>query len=539
MGDIKSDMLVRLALKNGLVDELKMNEVLRERVELERKGEKPPKLGDMLVARGLIDFAEARALLKRNSMRKRVANPVDIVGMRLDKEYEEFAAGELSFEAENDPGSTQRREKQARFEDYRIIQRLGADAAGTTYQAVYMPDQSRVSLRILSLRITQDDPELADSFVKSIKRAHKLKHPNIQQILRGARKQKRLFYAAEYAPGHSLRKELVEHTRLSPKVTLDIALQVAKALEYAHGKQIYHTQLEPSKIILGPDGKIKIVGFGLAGNVVRNLEWLADSLGDMPYYVAPEMAVAGGAPANIGPATDIFSLGAVMFHCVAGEPPFSGNSLDEVFLDMYECEDLRGRLTSSGKVPPELAELILQMLNPEPKKRVASAKVLVDSLKKIVSAILRAEERATRSATAIHAAVAQQAVSKTGSHRPVRAPRWSAEPAPVAAAPAPAAGRNKGRVYQRLFKRKLKEKGGESSAIKTFFTYLLVLGGLAAIIYGMASSMQSGADAQNKHIQQRVDEPIKSLLQNLDKAADKALQDTGAQKPKGGTPEKK
>lgn len=538
MGDIKTDLLVRLALKNGLVDEQKMNEVLRERVELERRGEKPPKLGDMLVARGLIDFAEARALLKRNSMRKRAANPVDVVGIRLEKEYEEFEAGLVDAGDEGDPGSTQRREKQARFEDYRIIQRLGADAAGTTYQAVYMPDQSRVSLRILSLRITQDDPELAESFIKSVKRAHKLKHPNIQQILRGARKQKRLFYAAEYAPGYSLRKELVEHTRLSPKVTLDIALQVAKALEYAHGKQIYHTQLEPSKIILGPDGKVKIVGFGLAGNVVRNLEWLADSLGDMPYYVAPEMAVAGGAPANISPATDIFSLGAVMFHCVTGEPPFSGNSLDEVFLDMYECEDLRGRLTSSGKVPNELAELILHMLNPEPKKRVASAKVLVESLKKIASAILRAEERATRVATAVHAAVTQQNASKTGAHRPVRAPRWSAEPAPAAAA-APVAGGKRGRVYQRLFKRKLREKGGESSPVKTFLTYLLIIGGAAAVIYGMVTGMKSSAEAQRRHIQQRVDGPIQNLLQNLDKVADKAIQDTDAPKPKIATPEKK
>ena len=300
MSNIKYDLLVKVVLKNNMVPEDQLNAAMRELAELRKTTRPQLSLGELLLEKGLVDVHRAQAILASQKHGHHLSGQVDAVGMHIDHEYEENDAVEASQEEKernDDPGSTQRRERDARFEDYRIIQRLGVDAAGTTYQAVYGPDCSRVILRILSLDSILDDPQATEKFLSSVKKAHKLDHPGIQKILRLGRHSKRLFYAAEYLTGRSLRRVLLDKGTMEIADVMKIAVQSCRALAYAHGKKIYHTQLDPSKFIIDSAGHVRLVGFGIGGNVADNLRWLAEALGDMPYYIAPEMA-AGDAMAS-------------------------------------------------------------------------------------------------------------------------------------------------------------------------------------------------------------------------------------------------
>lgn len=387
MSDIKYDLLVKVVLKNNLVPEEQLNAAMRELAELRKTTRPQLSLGELLLEKGLVDVNRAHAILASQQHGHHLSGQIDPVGMHIDHEYEENDAVEAppppEKPANDDPGSTQRRERDARFEDYRIIQRLGVDAAGTTYQAVYGPDCSRVILRILSLDSILEDPQATERFLASVKKAHKLDHPGIQKILRLGRHSKRLFYAAEYLTGRSLRRVLLDKGTMDIADVMKIAVQSCRALAYAHGKKIYHTQLDPSKFIIDSAGHVRLVGFGIGGNVADNLRWLAEALGDMPYYVAPEMAAGDAKGDLVGAATDIYSLGAVLFHCLTGRPPFQGNSLDEVLLDMYQNENLMPILQAVPGITPQLCSLIMSMLTPEPRKRPASAAELLKQFQEI------------------------------------------------------------------------------------------------------------------------------------------------------------
>ncbi|MBP5234203.1 MAG: serine/threonine protein kinase, partial [Planctomycetes bacterium] len=286
------------------------------------------------------------------------------------------------------------------FGEYRIIQRLGADVAGVTYRAVFLRECRVVTLRILKMTSMANNPAAVEKFIATVRRAYKLEHPKIQRILTAGQNGKQLYYAAEYFTGNSLRRELMQKHTLSAQETINVALSVADALAYAHSAGMYHTQIDPSKIIIGTDGNVKLLGFGLGIEAADNLDWLAESLGDMPYYVAPEMATSGEARKFIGAVTDLYSLGAVMFHCLTGTPPFHGETLDEILLDMYQEENLHERLYASDTVPPELAELVLQLLNPEPQKRIGSAQDLIKLLRKVSNELMAQQTLGANGASA-------------------------------------------------------------------------------------------------------------------------------------------
>lgn len=504
MDNIKNDLLVKVALKNGLVAEEHLNATMRELGALHKAGQTTRTLGDLLTEKGLINFDEARALLQRNSVRTKISGRLDPLGMKIEQEYEENQSEDLPDDTpeDDDPGSTQRREKQARFEDYRIIRRLGADAAGTTYQAVYIPDHSRVILRILSLQSILDDPKATDNFLAVLKQAYKLDHPGIQKILRGARKNRRLFYAAEYLTGNSLRKVLMEKNTLGIGDTLDIAIQVTRALEHAHNKKICHTQLDPSKLILDVDGRVRLVGFGLGGDVARNLQWLAESLGDMPYYVAPELVTGVAGENLIGPTTDIYSLGAIVYHCLTGVPPFKGNSLDEVLLDMYQSENLYERLNQVPGITPELSALVLEMIFPEPKKRVKSTTELLNRLLKI-------EEQVNPSASARREA--------KGKHGPA-----GKKGAPGAGAKQPANEPGKGRLgrvlQNRMLRRKIDQQVGRSSLGKTAAMVIAILIGVGGLVYLVVHGLSTRGDMQANMIKERLERQQQEHLEKVQKA---------------------
>lgn len=500
MSDIRTDVLVKIALKNGLVAENAINEALRERAEGVKKGQTERKLGDILVEKGLIDFERARELLRENSARSsRVFRNEFPESPAVRGSFEEVEAADPAVvDEEDDPGSTQRRERAARFGEYRLIQRLGVDSGGVTYHAVFLRNHHAVILRILNIRLAVADPEAVTIFMRTIKRAHKLRHPNIQKILTAGRQDKRLYYSAEYAIGHSLRKELSENLTLPVADAVGMAIEVTKALEYAHNKKIFHTQIDPAKIVLGADGHVKLVGFGLGGDAALNLDWLADSLGDLPYYIAPEMATGAEGKKFVGAVTDLYSLGAVLFHCLTGTPPFRGDSLDEVLLDMYQCENLHERLRAAEGCPADLVELVLHLLNPEPQKRLPSAHELLARLKKIAGHLGESAmiARNARKAEPRKPTPQKTGKLKTGKLKTVPTGRGVPEKTRL--------GSLSARIRQRLGRRKAERQLGGNRKSWTALTYLLVLAICGGLAYLVIHGLQTTGSVQKEMIETRL-----------------------------------
>ena len=520
---------------------------MQELASQRASGQPVSKLGDALAAKGLIDFGKAKELLHRRAsdtsgVEYEELAPNQQIGEKdCLAEFEDFddigngvekksaPAAEKSdsvstptmqvVESALHPSSPTPQSAPAdplvgkMFGEYRVIQRLGADVAGVTYRAVFLRECRVVTLRILKFDSIAEQPEMVEKFIATVRRAYKLEHPKIQRIYTAGKNGTQLYYAAEYFAGGSLRRELSQCGKLSPLATINIALSVADALTYAHGKGMFHTQIDPSKIIIGINGEIKLIGFGLGIEAAENLDWLAESLGDMPYYVAPELAASGEARKFIGAATDLYSLGAVMFHCLTGEPPFHGETLDEILFDMYQEENLAERLRTCGEVPPELGEIVLQLMNPEPVKRIGSAQEVIKMLRRIAN-VLQAREAmpagettfsttginmsVTGSAPAVSATMRMPSVMPATPHRPAMRQQLSnpggMTPAACARAVANGTGSNSSR---RDGKQRHAKKQDDSSK-------MMIYGGIAvAVLLIIIVAATSRQNAQRERVRQQ------------------------------------
>src|SRR5262249_40172242 len=150
----------------------------------------------------------------------------------------------------------------------------------------------------------------------------RLQHPNIVQIHEFGEQDGLPFFSLEFCPGSSLEKKL-QGTLLPPQEAAALVEKLALAIQAAHAKGVVHRDLKPANVLLAVDGTPKITDFGLAKRLDGG-SGLTQSGAIMgtPSYMAPEQAA--GKSKQIGPATDVYALGALLYECLTGRPPFQG-----------------------------------------------------------------------------------------------------------------------------------------------------------------------------------------------------------------------
>ncbi len=379
MARMASRLFGRLALQTGLVTQEQMEECIDLQAQYEAAGKKVPRMGELMAMKGYLSVDQVRQLLQQQHSAPPAPAP--------EPELEAYESGEIpqpaivpaaTPPAEAAPADTaaSRRKANSVFGKFKILRKLGMDATSYTYKTKHAETGQLVTLHILNKQTMEDDPTFVADFERQIKRAAGLRHPGIQRPILGGRVEGRMYYAAEYVDGRSLRREL-DRAPLPVKQVLTVARQTAEALRYGHERGIYHRALSPSMILLGEAGEVKLVGYGAARNVVGNLQILAERFGDTPFYVAPEQALEGGA--EIDGRADIFSLGAILYHCVTGTPPFQGDSIEEVLLSITES-DTEDLTLSTSDAPKPLQTVIKRMLQPDPEDRYQTVAALADDL---------------------------------------------------------------------------------------------------------------------------------------------------------------
>jgi serine/threonine-protein kinase len=214
-------------------------------------------------------------------------------------------------------------------------------------------------------------------FLREARLAGKLRNHNIVFVMDAGVSNGVHYYAMEYIKGKTLREILESRKSLSEMEVVRLALHMSLALEHAHEHGVVHRDIKPSNIIVSGDRMPKLCDFGLAKDIT--LDTRLTSVGTVlgtPYYISPEQIK--GEPIDIR--SDIYSLGATLYHCVCGQAPFSSVE-DESVLYMHlaqEPEPLRYRRPGFSEV---VAEIIHKMLRKDPDERFQTPRELRRTLR--------------------------------------------------------------------------------------------------------------------------------------------------------------
>ena len=254
---------------------------------------------------------------------------------------------------------------------YKIVAELGAGGMGVVWEALDTSLERRVALKFLPAAVTMD-PASRERFLREAKAASALNHPNIVTIYEINSLDGQLFIAMELIRGRSLSALLRERKWLPPDLALDYAIQLCAGLGEAHRAGIVHRDIKPSNLMLTQDGVLKILDFGLAkasvaksraavpgGSLAEPLTVAGAVLGTVP-YMSPEQASGG----EVGPGSDVFSIGIVLYEMLSGQRPFRGSSDAEVRRSV-----ISGEPPFLGTLVADLPEALAQITHKCLKKR--------------------------------------------------------------------------------------------------------------------------------------------------------------------------
>jgi eukaryotic-like serine/threonine-protein kinase len=271
---------------------------------------------------------------------------------------------------------------------YADLSPIGSGATGEVYRAHDARLGRAVALKVLHPQFT-DDPASLSRFVREARAASALNHPNILIVYEVGQVDGTHFIATELIEGASLRARLAAG-RLEVLEALDVAIQCAAALEAGHRAGIVHRDVKPENVMIRPDGLVKMVDFGLArapvdayGDAVA-ARTLPGIIMGTPRYMSPEQA--RGEPLDAR--TDIFSLGAVLYEMLVGQPCFPGASTAEVFAALLTV-DTRVADTGLERLPADIKPILRKALEKDRARRYQTIGELGQDLRALLVARLQ------------------------------------------------------------------------------------------------------------------------------------------------------
>jgi WD40 repeat protein/serine/threonine protein kinase len=269
------------------------------------------------------------------------------------------------------------------FGDYELLDVIARGGMGVVYKARQLSLNRVVALKmILSGEFaTRESVERFNMEAKAAAMLDHPGHPGIVSIYEIGEHQGKHFYSMKYIEGTSL-AELLKDGPMDPIRAAKIICDVADAVHYAHTRSIIHRDLKPSNILIDLDGRPRVTDFGLAKKLLEQegLTYSGQVLGT-PSYMPPEQAA--GNISTIGPASDVYALGAVLYALATGRPPFQAATGLETMRQVIEREPVSPRQLNTS-VPRDLETIILKCLEKSRPRRYGSASLLASELQRFI-----------------------------------------------------------------------------------------------------------------------------------------------------------
>ncbi|HHY34530.1 MAG TPA: serine/threonine protein kinase [Firmicutes bacterium] len=257
---------------------------------------------------------------------------------------------------------------------YQIEERLGGGGMAVVWRAFDTVLGRNVAVKLLRQEMAEDE-EFVARFRREAQAAARLSHPNIVAIYDVGEDYGLYYIVMELVEGMTLRQKLKQAGRLPVAQALDIAAQVASGLHEAHARGIIHRDIKPQNILITETGLVKVTDFGIA-RAVGGVSTTGDLVvGSLP-YMSPEQVSNG----EVSAATDIYSLGVVLFEMLVGRPPFQAESTVGMAMRHLEGEVPSIRQFRPD-VPPAVEALVMKCLAKKPVDRFSSAKDLLRAIK--------------------------------------------------------------------------------------------------------------------------------------------------------------
>jgi serine/threonine protein kinase len=269
---------------------------------------------------------------------------------------------------------------------YEIIDELGHGAMGIVYKAKDPLIDRVLAIKTISLNLAMDEKDEYEArFYQEAKAAGRLSHPNIVTVYDVGRSGDVAYIAMEFLQGRELRDILDEGERLPVGQVLDIVMQVALGLAYAHEHGIVHRDVKPSNIMVIRDGHVKITDFGIARMASSTVQTQTGVVLGSPKYMSPEQVLGK----SIDQRSDIFSLGVMLYEMLTGRPPFVGDTINAV---MYQTMNTAPPppSTLNPEVPAMLNFIITKALAKGLDDRYQNTKEFADDLRACRDALPRA-----------------------------------------------------------------------------------------------------------------------------------------------------
>jgi eukaryotic-like serine/threonine-protein kinase len=244
---------------------------------------------------------------------------------------------------------------------------------GVVYRALDPVLKRRVAIKVMSDAFAQND-DLRERFLREAQAAGSLQHPNVITIYDFGEVDGHLYIAMEFVEGQDVAELLAHQVPLTLANKLDIAIGVLQGLAFAHKRGIVHRDVKPANIRVDADGNARIMDFGVAHLASSEMTRTGVMVGT-PSYMAPEQIVGG----KVGPETDLFSVGAVLYEMLTGTRPFAGGPLQAVMYRVLSETPMPLETAAPG-LPARLNEIVMHALAKEPEKRYTSALAMANDL---------------------------------------------------------------------------------------------------------------------------------------------------------------
>jgi WD40 repeat protein/tRNA A-37 threonylcarbamoyl transferase component Bud32 len=257
---------------------------------------------------------------------------------------------------------------------YEVLGLLGRGGMGVVYKARQVQADRLVALKMILHAEHADDNERA-RFQTEVRAVARLQHPHIVQVYEVSEHNGLPFFSLEFCTGGGLDRKLAG-TPLEARLAAALVEKLARAMHAAHQAHVIHRDLKPANVLLTAEGEPKITDFGLAKRLDEQGRTQTGAVMGTPSYMAPEQAGGGK---EVSPATDVYALGAILYECLTGRPPFKAATMMDTLYQVIHDEPVPPSQFQS-KVPRDLETICLKCLHKEPAKRYTTAAALADDL---------------------------------------------------------------------------------------------------------------------------------------------------------------